>query len=414
MRKKIFLAGLLLSALMAMTAYADATFSQFWKQDGAGNWYVEQPGKGKVTNAWLCDDAVASNGKDVWYLLDASGNMVTAGLVQDGTGNFYSLETEHNGYYGMLRYKSGSYGGINLSLEGSHNGAFAAVLNTDGIEALKGRYGVTSVAHINNGNCVYTSSFSGSATSGGVSASSGGSGVTGSVVLSAGAGRMDNYPGTFVITQTVNTGWEEYRSPFGGSSSYMFKHNGTPIKGWVCVDGIWWYSPTAQIETPVDQAYAREKAGASGGSSSQGSASGDIWEGWPMADEVDEKLCAEYFVDYLNEYRASLGIAELEVVYEQMDYAQERADRNSLSHEGNTAAGEILTGVIISTSDIENASSVESALAKKAFQNFKSSSSHNKIMKAEKYTKVGAAFYIEGSSKSGYLSGACCEANFER
>ena len=164
MRKKIFLTSLVLATMMALTAYADATFSQFWKQDGAGNWYVEQPGKGKVTNAWLCDDAVASNGKDVWYLLDANGSMVTAGLVQDGTGNFYSLETEHNGYYGMLRYKSGNYGGVNLALEGSHGGAFAAVLNADGVEALKAKYGLTSVANISNSNILYTSSFGTSGT----------------------------------------------------------------------------------------------------------------------------------------------------------------------------------------------------------------------------------------------------------
>lgn len=156
-----------------VTSYAaeSATFSEYWFQDAQGNWKVKDASGNIIKNAWLCDDAVASNGKDVWYLLDSTGNMITAGLVQDGTGNFYSLETNHNGYYGMLRYKSGNYDGINLTLEGSHGGAFAAVLNADGLEALKAKYGVTSVS-INNANCVYTSSFrsaGGGSTAGGAS-----------------------------------------------------------------------------------------------------------------------------------------------------------------------------------------------------------------------------------------------------
>jgi hypothetical protein len=111
-----------------------------------------------VTNAWLCDDAVASNGQNIWYLIDSNGNMISAGLVQDQTGNYYSLETNHNGYYGMLRYQSGSYDSISLDLENGHGGSFAAIKNTDGIEALKAKYGVT-IVNIDNSNCVYTSAF---------------------------------------------------------------------------------------------------------------------------------------------------------------------------------------------------------------------------------------------------------------
>ena len=143
-----------------VTSYAaeTATFSEYWFQDSNGSWKVKDNNGNIVKNAWLCDDAVASNGKDVWYLLDSNGDMVSAGLVQDQTGNFYSLETNHNGYYGMLRYKSGNYDGVSLTLEGSHSGAFAAVLNADGLNALKGKYGVTTV-NIDNSNCVYTSNF---------------------------------------------------------------------------------------------------------------------------------------------------------------------------------------------------------------------------------------------------------------
>ena len=161
----IFVVTAILSVILGVTAFA-GTYSEYWKQDASGNWYVQKPDGTKVTDAWLCDDAVAANGKDVWYLLDANGQMISAGLVQDGTGNFYSIETEHNGYYGMLRYKSGNYGGVNLQLEGSHNGNFAAIKNQDGIDALNAKYGLKSVANINNNNCVYTSSFGGRTSSG--------------------------------------------------------------------------------------------------------------------------------------------------------------------------------------------------------------------------------------------------------
>ena len=159
-----------------VTSYAaeTATFSEYWFQDSNGSWKVRDNNGNVIKNAWLCDDAVASNGQDVWYLLDANGNMVTAGLVQDGTGNYYSLETNHNGYFGMLRYKSGNYDGVNLTLEGSHGGAFAAVLNQDGLNALKSKYGVTNV-NIDNSNCVYTSSFRGGSGGGSTAGGNGGS-----------------------------------------------------------------------------------------------------------------------------------------------------------------------------------------------------------------------------------------------
>lgn len=159
MKTKIILLTFVLSVFTAVTVYADTTFSEYWKQDASGNWHVEKPDGTEVKDAWLCDDAVPANGKNIWYLLDENGNMISAGLVQDGTGNYYSLETEHNGYYGMLRYQSGTYGNINLTLEENHTGNFAAVLNPDGIDALRAQYGVTSCAQINNGNIIYTSSF---------------------------------------------------------------------------------------------------------------------------------------------------------------------------------------------------------------------------------------------------------------
>lgn len=135
-----------------------ATFSQYWYQDTQGNWHIRDGNGNMVTNAWLCDDAVPSNGQNVWYLIDSSGNLITSGLVRDQTGNYYSLETNHNGFYGMLRYQSGTYDGINLTLDSNHTGSFAAIQNPEAIQALQSIHGLTEVS-INNSNCLYTSNF---------------------------------------------------------------------------------------------------------------------------------------------------------------------------------------------------------------------------------------------------------------
>ena len=160
-RKRIIITFILAAVVAAITCIsaAAASFSRFWKQSSDGSWYIEDNSGRRITDAWLCDDAVAENGKDVWYLLDEWGNMITDGLVKDGTGNYYSLETEHNGYYGMLRYRSGNYGGVYLDLEGSHAGSFAAIKNAEGVNALKQKYGLRDISNINNSNIVYTSSF---------------------------------------------------------------------------------------------------------------------------------------------------------------------------------------------------------------------------------------------------------------
>lgn len=159
MKKKIvFLISILIMSLsLPLLSYA-STFSEFWYQDTQGNWHIQDNNGNMVTNAWLCDDAVSSNGQNIWYLIDANGNMVSAGLVQDQTGNIYSLETSHNGYYGMLRYQSGAYDGVYLDLEASHGGSFAKIKNQEGVAGLQGIYGLTQV-NIDNSNCVYTSSF---------------------------------------------------------------------------------------------------------------------------------------------------------------------------------------------------------------------------------------------------------------
>ena len=158
-KKSLVVLGLVMSMSLSMSLLSYAsTFSEFWYQDTQGNWHIQDNNGNMVTNAWLCDDAVPSNGQNIWYLIDSNGNMVSAGLVQDQTGNIYSLETSHNGYYGMLRYQSGAYDGVYLDLESSHGGSFAKIKNQEGVAGLQGIYGLTQV-NIDNSNCVYTSSF---------------------------------------------------------------------------------------------------------------------------------------------------------------------------------------------------------------------------------------------------------------
>ena len=133
-------------------------FSSYWKQGADGVWHIYDRSGNLVTNCWLCDDAVAANGQSVWYLIDGGGNMISSGLVRDASGNYYSLETEHNGHFGMMRYQSGTYGNVRLELEPSHNGRYGAINNQDAISALSASYGVTDISAI-SARLVYTSKF---------------------------------------------------------------------------------------------------------------------------------------------------------------------------------------------------------------------------------------------------------------
>ncbi len=137
-------------------------YSGFWQKDAQGFWIIKNSRNEIVKNAWVCDDAVAGNGKNVWYLIGADGRMVTAGLVQDKTGNFYSPETVHNNTYGMLRHKDGYYDcsgqQVYLQFSQKHDGSFGAVINPEGLEKLKAIYGVAKY-DIGNENAVYTSTF---------------------------------------------------------------------------------------------------------------------------------------------------------------------------------------------------------------------------------------------------------------
>ena len=137
------------------------TYSTRWIVDEKGAWHITDKNGNLLKNCWVCDDAVPGNGNNVWYLIREDGTLETAGLVQDAAGRFYSPETAHNGYFGMIRYKNGYYncGGQQIWLEFSsnHDGTFGMIINADGIEKLKAIFGVTPVK-AGNGNIINTAS----------------------------------------------------------------------------------------------------------------------------------------------------------------------------------------------------------------------------------------------------------------
>lgn len=200
MKRKMLLT-LMLAALMALTCAVTvlaAEYSKNWYEDANG-WHIKDASGNTVKNAWLCDD-VQDASKSTWYLIDANGNMVSAPLVKDGTGNFYSLETAHNGYYGSLRHTDGTYDGVALTFEQTHGGSFGAVKG--GLDALKEKFSVTDVSHISNANCVYTSSFG----SGASASASAGAGASAAVNTSASvnAGTGEGFSNTAMLAKLNN------------------------------------------------------------------------------------------------------------------------------------------------------------------------------------------------------------------
>ena len=93
-----------------------------------------------------------------------------------------------------------------------------------------------------------------------------------------------------------------------------------------------------------------------------------------------------------------------------MDYARERANRGTVSHDGNTMEYEICSTHALSKAEIE-AYGIEKALAKSAFDHFIASASHNSIMKLNTISTVGAGFMLSVDENNGVF-GFVCEANF--
>lgn len=170
---KTTLLALTIAGTFCMTCYA-ADFSNYWYQDGS-TWKIHDQSGNTIANAWVCDNAVTVNhNTDTnWYLMDASGNMYE-GIIQDQNGDYYLLNPEHNGTYGMMLTANGfTYNGVTYQFNQAHDGTFGKILNTQDI----GRSGL-KVSQVNTAGraTYYTNDFRGSGSSSGGSSGSGSSG----------------------------------------------------------------------------------------------------------------------------------------------------------------------------------------------------------------------------------------------
>ena len=132
---KTLLLAFTIAGAMCMTCYA-ADFSSFWYQDGA-NWKIQDGSGNTILNAWVCDNAVTANhNTDTnWYLMNANGAMYE-GIIQDQNGNYYLLNPEHNGTYGMMVTTNGfTYNGVTYQFDQNHDGAYGKILNTEAVAA---------------------------------------------------------------------------------------------------------------------------------------------------------------------------------------------------------------------------------------------------------------------------------------
>ena len=169
---KALLIAISIAGTFCMTCYA-ADFSSYWYQDGS-TWKIYDQSGNTIANAWVCDNAVTVNhNTDTnWYLMDASGNMYE-GIIQDQNGDYYLLNPEHNGTYGMMLTANGfTYNGVTYQFNQAHDGTFGKILNTQDI----GRSGL-KVSQVNTAGkpTYYTNDFRGSGSSSGGSSGSGGS-----------------------------------------------------------------------------------------------------------------------------------------------------------------------------------------------------------------------------------------------
>ena len=168
---KTLLITFTVAGTFSMTCHA-ANFSSYWYQDGA-NWKIQDGSGNTISNAWVCDNAVTANhNTDTnWYLMNTNGVMYE-GIIQDQSGNYYLLNPNHDGTYGMMVTTNGfTYNGVTYQFDQNHDGTFGMILNVQDI----GRSGL-SVTQVNTTGKpnYYTNDFMSSYSSGssGSSASS--------------------------------------------------------------------------------------------------------------------------------------------------------------------------------------------------------------------------------------------------
>ena len=130
---KTLLITFTVAGAFCMTCNA-ADFSSYWYQDGA-NWKIQDGSGNMISNAWVCDNAVTVNhNTDAnWYLMNDQGVMYE-GIIQDQNGNYYLLNPEHNGTYGMMVTTNGySFNGVTYTFDQNHDGSFGKILNVGDI-----------------------------------------------------------------------------------------------------------------------------------------------------------------------------------------------------------------------------------------------------------------------------------------
>ena len=131
---RTLLAAITIVCSMCMTCYAENNFSSYWYQNGP-SWSIRDGNGLMITKAWVCDNAVtANNNTDTnWYLMSDVGLMYE-GIIQDQNGNYYLLNPEHNGTYGMMVTTNGfTYNGVTYQFDQNHDGTFGKILNTGDI-----------------------------------------------------------------------------------------------------------------------------------------------------------------------------------------------------------------------------------------------------------------------------------------
>lgn len=157
MRKKVLAAsGMMLALFMAApvmksevvdnvlgveTVYA-ASGSQSvygggtWEFQGGTQWKLKQSNGSYLCNAWYQD----IDGS--WYYLKADGLMAEQ-VFTDTDGSVYLLDWRHDGKYGKL-LTSGTYNGVSIQTNDSHDGSWGRILNTEVITSLKEAIGQTN------------------------------------------------------------------------------------------------------------------------------------------------------------------------------------------------------------------------------------------------------------------------------
>ena len=115
-----------------ITAYAsEQTQTNRW--EGQGDvWRLKSSNGTYVTNSWVEDGGA-------WYLLDEQGYMRTDLVYDSITNAYYMLNPNHDGTYGRMLDKAGTYKVNNIDVymafNQSHDGTYGKVI--EGLESLK-------------------------------------------------------------------------------------------------------------------------------------------------------------------------------------------------------------------------------------------------------------------------------------